>query len=64
MALYGNRLTQIKEMDKLRRDKVGGHGKKESMTSEEKEARLVEMQAASMALRDQRRDRSGYTAAG
>ena len=32
------------------------------MTQEEKEKKLQEMQAASMALRDQRKERSGYSA--
>ena len=32
------------------------------MTQEEKEKKLQEMQAASMALRHQRKERSGYSA--
>jgi len=55
----------MKELDKLRRDKADrNHGaKSSSLTQEEKEQRIREMQAASLALRDERRDRSGFTAA-
>ena len=61
MALYSNRLKEINEMDQLRREKLEGT-KRKAMTDEEREARVAEMQAASMALTDIRRDRSGYTA--
>ena len=67
MSVYGARLKQIKDMDKLRRDtyssKSGGSDRKSTLTQAEKDERLREMQAASQALNDQRKDRSGYTAA-
>ena len=55
----------MKELDKLRRDKADRNNgaKSSSLTQEEKEQRIREMQAASLALRDERRDRSGFTAA-
>ena len=53
MKLYGDRANQLREMDQLRKEKLvaSGHGGSR-MTQEEKEKKLQEMQAASMALRD------------
>ena len=51
-------------MDRLRRDRVsekGGAGSK--LTEAEKAAKLEEMKASSQALRESRRDRTGYTEA-
>ena len=51
-------------MDRLRRDTNDKRSDKHrSMTQSEKDEKVREMQAASLALQDQRKDRSGYTAA-
>ena len=53
-------------MDRLRRNRANeGRGGTVSskLTEDEKAAKLAEMQAASQALRDHRRDRTGYTEA-
>ena len=42
MSLYGDRLKEINEMDRLRREKIDS-GKKSKMTTEEREAKLAEM---------------------
>ena len=65
MSLYGARLNQIQELDRLRRDRVGGerggNATGSKLTDAEKAAKLEEMKAASSALRESRRDRTGYT---
>jgi len=51
-------------MERLRKQKTEERTTAPSkLTEEEKQKKLQEMQAASQALQDQRRDRSGYTAA-
>ena len=63
MNLYGQRLNEIKELEKLRRGQV--HEQKSSvskLTQAEKEEKALEMQACAEALTQERRDRSGYKA--
>mmetsp|Transcript_12969 Transcript_12969/g.17474 ORF Transcript_12969/g.17474 Transcript_12969/m.17474 type:complete len:228 (+) Transcript_12969:552-1235(+) len=63
MSLYGDRLKQINEMDRLRKEKVESSKRSTPLNASEREAKLAEMQAASLALNDLRKDRSGYTKA-
>ena len=51
-------------MDRLRRHEYDQRKKSAApLSAEEKAKRLQEMQAASLALNEQRKDRSGFTAA-
>lgn len=62
MAVYGERLKEIKEMEKLRRGQVEEQKSSVSkLTQAEKEAKALEMQACAQALTQERRDRTGYT---
>lgn len=66
MSVYGARLKQIRDMDKLRRDTYSrskGSDHVSNLTQAEKDEKLREMQAASHALQEQRKERSGYNAA-
>ena len=61
MNVYGERLKEIKEMEKLRRGQV--EEKKTSvskLTQEEKEKKAQEMIDCAQALTEERRDRTGY----
>ena len=64
MAVYGDRLKQMQEIERLRKDSHQTRSKPVSELSQaEKEERLRKMQASAMALKEERHDRSGYSAA-
>ena len=61
MNVYGERLKEIKEMEKLRRGQVEEQKSSVSkLTQAEKEARALEMIDRAQALTEERRDRTGY----